>query len=77
MVNRTRRYNRYMKKNKTKKNHTLKIKGGGNKPEKIKKIIRIFQQYPDIFQGGIFDFYQQRFKNIWTTKPFNIKMELF
>ena len=35
---------------------TRKHKRGGGKPEKIKKIVKIFQQYPDIFPRGYFKF---------------------
>ena len=39
-----------------KRNKTRKLKGGGNKSKKIKEIVKIFQQYPDIFPRGYFRF---------------------
>lgn len=49
-VTRKRQSNHYKSKRRTK---TLK---GGKKPEKVKKIVKIFQQYPDIFPSGYFRF---------------------
>ena len=35
---------------------TTKKKRGGNKSKKVKEIVKIFQQYPDIFPSGYFKF---------------------
>jgi len=39
-----------------KRRRTRKKRGGGNKSKKIKEIVKIFQQYPDIFPRGYFRF---------------------
>jgi len=43
------------RRNRTKRNKTRKS-GGGNKSRKVKEIVKIFQQYPDIFPRGYFRF---------------------
>jgi hypothetical protein len=49
--------NKRVQKRKTKrKTKKMRKYGDGNKPEKVKKIIKIFQQYPDIFPRGYFKF---------------------
>ena len=39
------------------------VKKGGNKSKKVKKLIKIFQQYPDIFPSGYFRFLGTRLEN--------------
>ena len=53
----TKRKRKYIKSNSTRK------KRGGGKSNKVKKYIKIFQQYPDIFPKGYFRFLGMRLQN--------------
>ncbi len=44
------------RRNRSRRNKTRKVRGGGNKSKKVKEIVKIFQQYPDIFPRGYFRF---------------------
>ena len=44
------------RKNRSRRNKTRKLRGGGNKSKKVKEIVKIFQQYPNIFPRGYFRF---------------------
>ena len=44
------------RKNKSRRNKTRKLRGRGDKSKKVKDIVKIFQQYPDIFPRGYFRF---------------------
>ena len=44
------------RKNRSRRKKTRKVRGGGNKSKQVKEIVKIFQQYPDIFPRGYFRF---------------------
>ena len=44
------------RKNRSRRNKTRKLSGRGDKSKKVKEIVKIFQQYPDIFPRGYFRF---------------------
>lgn len=44
------------RKNRSRRNKTRKLRGRGDKSKKVKEIVKIFQQYPDVFPRGYFRF---------------------